>query len=76
MGASAIGDIRALCDLAHPEVGVITAIGPAHLQSFGSLAAIIQTKGELLEQLPSTGFAVLPGDDRILRQMADRHRVP
>ena len=76
MGASAIGDIRALCDLALPEVGVITAIGPAHLKTFGSLAAIIQAKGELLEQLPSTGFAVLPGDDRVLRQIADRAPCP
>ena len=72
MGASATGDIRELCRIARPEIGVVTAIGPAHLESFGSLAAIIQTKGELLEELPSTGFAVLPGDDPILRQMADR----
>jgi UDP-N-acetylmuramoyl-tripeptide--D-alanyl-D-alanine ligase len=76
MGASQIGDIHQLCDLARPEVGVVTAIGPAHLQSFGSLGAIIQTKGELLEQLPSTGFAVLPGDDIVLRQMADRAPCP
>jgi UDP-N-acetylmuramoyl-tripeptide--D-alanyl-D-alanine ligase len=74
MGASAQGDIQQLCELAHPEIGVITAIGPAHLQSFGSIAGIIQTKGELLEQLPSSGFAVLPGDDETLRQMS--HRAP
>ncbi len=76
MGASKIDDIRKLCDLAHPEVGVVTAIGPAHLESFGSLAAIIQTKGELLEQLPSSGFAVIPGDSVVLRQMADRAPCP
>ena len=76
MGASQIGDIQELCDLARPEVGVITAVGPAHLQSFGSLANIIQTKGELLEQLPPNGFAVLPGDDQVLRQMADRAPCP
>ena len=72
MGASALGDIRDLCELARPEIGVITAIGPAHLQTFGSLSGIIQTKGELLEQLPTNGFAVLPGDDEVLRVMADR----
>lgn len=76
MGASSLGDIRELCDLAQPEIGVITAIGPAHLRTFGSVPAIIQTKGELLEQLPSTGFAVLPGDDHVLRQMADRAPCP
>ncbi len=76
MGASEIGDIRALCELAQPEVGVITAIGPAHLRTFGGIDAVIQTKGELLEQLPSTGFAILPGDDMVLRQMADRAPCP
>jgi len=76
MGASAVGDIELLCQLAVPEVGVVTAIGPAHLRTFGSLAAIVQTKGELLEQLPTTGFAVLPGDDAILRQLADRAPCP
>lgn len=76
MGASERGDIRQLCHLALPEVGIVTAIGPAHLQSFGSLEAIIQTKSELLEQLPATGFAVLPGDDPVLIRMADRAACP
>lgn len=76
MGASEAGNIRRLCDLALPEVGVITTVGAAHLQSFGSMKAIIETKGELLEQLPTTGFAVLPGDDSITRQMADRAPCP
>jgi UDP-N-acetylmuramoyl-tripeptide--D-alanyl-D-alanine ligase len=76
MGASRRGDIRRLCEIARPEIGVVTAIGSAHMRTFGSLNAIIETKGELLENLPSTGFAVLPGDDRILRQMADRATCP
>ena len=75
-GASCEGDIRALAEIAVPEIGVVTAIGPAHLASFGSLDAIIRTKGELLDCLPPTGFAVLPGDDPILRQMADRAPCP
>ncbi|WP_010582641.1 UDP-N-acetylmuramoyl-tripeptide--D-alanyl-D-alanine ligase [Schlesneria paludicola] len=76
MGASEIGNIRRLCELALPEVGVITAVGAAHLESFGSIEAIVETKGELLEQLPTTGFAVLPGDDSTVRQMADRAPCP
>lgn len=76
MGASRVGDIAELTSVATPEIGVITAVGPAHLQTFGSLDAIIQGKGELLEGLPSTGFAVLPGDDAILRQLADRAPCP
>lgn len=76
MGAARVGDIAELAAIATPEVGVVTAVGPAHLQSFGSMQAIIQGKGELLESLPSTGFAVLPGDDATLRQMADRAPCP
>lgn len=76
MGAARIGDIAELAAVAAPEVGVITAIGPAHLRTFGSLDNIIQGKGELLESLPTSGFAVLPGDDMILRQMADRAPCP
>lgn len=76
MGAGRVGDIAELARIASPEVGVITAIGPAHLQTFGSLQGVIQGKGELLESLPPSGFAVLPGDDMILRQMADRAPCP
>lgn len=76
MGASRVGDIAELAMVASPEVGVITAVGPAHLSTFGNLCGVIQGKGELLESLPSTGFAVLPGDDADLRQMADRAPCP
>ncbi len=72
LGASREGDIRTLSAIAEPEVGVITAIGKAHLASFGSVERIIRGKGELLEALPPTGFAVLPGDDAVTRQMASR----
>ena len=76
MGAARIGDIAELAKVAIPEVGVITSIGPAHLESFGSVDGVIQGKGELLESLPPTGFAVLPGDDPVIRQMADRAPCP
>ncbi|MEX0726910.1 MAG: UDP-N-acetylmuramoyl-tripeptide--D-alanyl-D-alanine ligase [Planctomycetaceae bacterium] len=76
MGASHIGEIVDLTQIAVPEVGVITGIGPAHLAGFGNLDGIIRSKGELLESLPPTGFAVLPGDDSYVRQMADRAKCP
>lgn len=76
MGASRVGDIDQLCSIAGPEVGVITAVGPAHLETFGSLEGVIRGKGELLERLPTTGFAVLPGDQDLLRQIADRAPCP
>ncbi len=72
LGASQVGEIRDLAEIAQPEVGVITSIGKAHLDGFGSVAGIIQGKGELLEALPPTGFAVLPGDDPTTLGMASR----
>jgi len=62
MGASAVGDIARLAALARPKVGVITNASPAHLAEFGSLAGIIQGKGEMLDALPPDGVAVLNAD--------------
>lgn len=76
MGAARVGDIRALCETACPEVGVITKIGPAHLQSFGSVDNIYLGKGELLDSLPSHGFAVIGGDDDRMRDLASRCSCP
>jgi UDP-N-acetylmuramoyl-tripeptide--D-alanyl-D-alanine ligase len=72
LGASRCGEIEGLAIMSQPEVGVITAIGPAHLDEFGSLDAIVQAKSELLQVLPATGFAVLHGDDRTVRGMGER----
>ncbi len=66
MGAARVGDIRELCEIACPEIGVITRIGKSHLKSFGSLEAIYRGKGELLDALPARGFAVIGGDDEQL----------
>ncbi|MDA0832826.1 MAG: UDP-N-acetylmuramoyl-tripeptide--D-alanyl-D-alanine ligase [Planctomycetota bacterium] len=76
MGASRVGEIADLAHIARPEVGVITGIGPAHLSGFGSLDGVIRGKGELLEHLPPSGFAVLPGDDPNIRRMAERATCP
>lgn len=69
LAAARPGDIRALCEIALPEVGVLTRIAPAHLAEFGDLEAITRTKGELLEALPRSGFAVLNGDDERVRSL-------
>lgn len=63
MGAYARGDIKGLCDLVHPKYGVLTTIGTAHLESFGSEQNIIDTKFELIESLPLDGLGVLNKDD-------------
>lgn len=72
LGARRIGDIRKLVEIAQPEIGVITAIAPCHLETFGSMAGILQGKGELFEALPKSGFAVLAGDDEVTRTLAKR----
>ncbi|HUQ72593.1 MAG TPA: UDP-N-acetylmuramoyl-tripeptide--D-alanyl-D-alanine ligase [Planctomycetaceae bacterium] len=74
LGASRRGEIRDLAAVAQPEIGVITAIAKAHLETFGGMEGVIAAKGELLAALPETGFAVLPGDDPVTRGMASRAR--
>ncbi len=67
MGARNVGDIREICDLVHPKYGVITAIGPQHLESFGSLGNIIKTKFELADALPEDGILFANLDDENIR---------
>lgn len=63
MGAYVKGEIKGLCDLVHPKYGILTTIGTAHLESFGSEENIQAGKFELIESLPSDGIGVLNGDD-------------
>ena len=63
MGAFKIGEIRKTCKLMKPKYGVLTIIGEAHLESFGSQENIQKGKFELVESLPSDGVAILNGDD-------------
>ena len=60
MGATHKGDIAHLCHIAPPEVGVLTAVSPVHLDSFGSLEDLAAAKGELALALPDTGALVSP----------------
>ncbi len=63
MGACLKGEIKELCDFVHPKYGIITSIGLAHLETFGSEEAIQRTKFELIESLPSDGIGILNADD-------------
>jgi UDP-N-acetylmuramoyl-tripeptide--D-alanyl-D-alanine ligase len=60
MGATHPGDIRRLCSIAPPRVGVLTAVSPVHLESFGGLEALAAAKGELALALPEDGAFVHP----------------
>ena len=63
MGAFKQGEIKELCDLVHPTYGILTTIGTAHLDSFGSRENIQKGKFELIESLPSDGIGILNADD-------------
>ena len=63
MGAYVKGEIAGLCKLVKPKYGILTTIGTAHLESFGSEENIVKGKFELIESLPSDGFGVLNGDE-------------
>ncbi len=76
MGARQAGDIKELCELVNPKIGVITAIGPQHLETFGSIDNIINTKFELIEHLDKNGLAIFNGDDPNCRKMAQRTTIP
>ena len=69
MGSRAPGHIRDLARLALPDVGVITMIGRAHLQTFGDLRKVMRSKSELLQALPEGGTAVLNADDPFFEDM-------
>lgn len=62
MGAKNVGDIKEICDLVNPQMGIVTAVGPQHLESFKSIENVQKTKFELVDALPADGFAVLNND--------------
>ena len=67
MGAKWVGDIKELCDIVHPHHGVITSIGPQHLESFKTLDAVKNTKFELSDSLPESGMLFLNADDENIK---------
>lgn len=63
MGAYGIGSIKRLCDLVHPNYGIVTAVGDAHTERFGSLDAIAQAKSELATEVCAKGGTVVLNAD-------------
>ena len=70
MGAYRRGEIREMAALTKPHIGVLTAIGPQHLERFGSIETIEKAKFELLQALPKDGIAVINNDDLRVRRLA------
>ena len=68
IGMNHAGEIRALAEIAHHDVGVVTNVGPVHLEFFDSVAAIARAKYELIETLHAGGTAVLNADDEYVSQ--------
>ena len=63
------GEIRALCQIAHPSIGVLTNISPAQLQYFGTVEHLASELGTLLTALPNEGAAIVNTDDALIRNV-------
>jgi UDP-N-acetylmuramoyl-tripeptide--D-alanyl-D-alanine ligase len=74
MGFYIPGEIGLLCDIAKPQIGVVTNISEVHLERAGSMDAIVCGKGELVEALPPApeGVAILNYDEPLVRELAER----
>jgi UDP-N-acetylmuramoyl-tripeptide--D-alanyl-D-alanine ligase len=70
MGARGIGHIAMLCEVGRPTIGVVTAVAAVHTEVFGTIEDVARGKSELVAALPSSGTAVLNGDDHRCAAMA------
>ncbi len=66
MGAYKIGEIKEICDMVRPRIGIITAINEQHLALFGAIQNTIKAKFELVDSLPKDGLAILNGDGAVM----------
>jgi UDP-N-acetylmuramoyl-tripeptide--D-alanyl-D-alanine ligase len=75
MGMYDLGEISQLCAIAQPHVGLVTNVGPTHMERLGTVERIAQAKAELVQALPPDGAAILNQDDVFVRQMAQQTRA-
>lgn len=72
MGAKNVGDIKEICDIVHPDMGLITSVGPQHLETFKSLDNVFKTKFELFDAVQKKGgFVFANGENTLIRERAD-----
>lgn len=74
MGARHVGDIKEICDIVHPEHGIITSVGPQHLETFFNMDNIVNTKFELADALPEVGLLFLNGDNEYIRNHSGKYK--
>jgi UDP-N-acetylmuramoyl-tripeptide--D-alanyl-D-alanine ligase len=76
LGTNHPGEIERLAEICRPDIGVITNIGPAHLEGLGSVEGVMHAKGELLNNIQPNGTAVLNADDPNVRRLGKTAQVP
>lgn len=72
IGISQKGEMKRLCEMARPTVGVVTNVGPAHLEFLGDLAGVAEEKGKMFESVRNGGIAVINRDDPYLQPWEER----
>ena len=72
MGARHVGDIKEMCRLVHPQIGILTSVGPQHLDTFKTVERVAKTKYELIDALPEDGTAVFADDGDIVRSLYEK----
>ena len=72
MGARHVGDIKEMCRLVHPQIGILTSVGPQHLDTFRTVERVTRTKYELIDALPDHGTAVFSDDGDIVRGLYEK----
>lgn len=67
MGAKQRNDIKEICDLVHPTIGIVTAVGEMHLETFKCVENIQETKFELINSLPANGLGIINYDSEYIK---------
>ena len=75
MGARHVGDIKEMCRLVHPVMGLLTSVGPQHLDTFKTVERVAKTKYELIDALPEDGEAFFADDGDICRSLYEKTTV-
>lgn len=70
------GDIQALCDIAAPDIGVVTAVSPVHVSNYPNLGALVEEKSTLVKNVPADGVVILNADDVTVAQMRKKSLAP